>query len=80
LYEPAKLIVALLIVDLEATCRENRMTPAGETQSIHNMEIIEFGCALVTRAGELLDSQSFLMRPAENFQISDFCTSLTEEG
>ena len=37
---------ALLIVDLEATCWENRRTPACEPQSIQNMEIIEFGCAL----------------------------------
>jgi len=67
----------LLIVDLEATCWDNRMAPAGEIQSIHNMEIIEFGCALATRAGELLDSQSFLVRPVENPQLSEFCTSLT---
>ena len=62
----------LLIVDLEATCWENRMAPAGETQSIHNSEIIEFGCALATRAGELLDSQSFLVRPAETLSSVSF--------
>jgi inhibitor of KinA sporulation pathway (predicted exonuclease) len=39
---------SLLVVDLEATCWENRMAPTGETQSIHNMEIIEFGCALAS--------------------------------
>ena len=41
------------------------------------MEIIEFGCALATRAGELLDSMSFLVRPAKNPQLSEFCTTLT---
>jgi inhibitor of KinA sporulation pathway (predicted exonuclease) len=67
----------LLIVDLEATCWENRATPEGEPQTIRNMEIIEFGCALTTRAGELLDSMSFLVRPAKTPQLSEFCTTLT---
>lgn len=67
----------LLIVDLEATCWENRMAPSGEPQNIHNMEIIEFGCALANRKGELLDSRSFLVKPAKNHQISEFCIALT---
>jgi len=41
------------------------------------MEIIEFGCALATRAGELLDSRSFLVRPVRNPDLSAFCRSLT---
>jgi len=64
-------------VDLEATCWQNSLTPSGERQNIHNMEIIEFGCALATRAGELLDARSFLVRPARNPVLSEFCTSLT---
>ncbi|RBP27910.1 inhibitor of KinA sporulation pathway (predicted exonuclease) [Marinobacter pelagius] len=67
----------LLIVDLEATCWENSRLPSGERQSIGNMEIIEFGCALATRAGELLNSQSFLVRPVRNPDLSAFCRSLT---
>lgn len=67
----------LLIVDLEATCWENRQAPSGESQSVDNMEIIEFGCALATRQGELLDSQSFLVRPTWSSELSEFCTSLT---
>ncbi|MBQ0747389.1 MAG: exonuclease domain-containing protein [Marinobacter sp.] len=67
----------LLVIDLEATCWENRMTPAGEPQTIHNMEIIEFGCALANRNGELLDSRSFLVQPTRNPQLKEFCTSLT---
>ena len=67
----------LLIVDLEATCWDSRINPEGEPQSVHNMEIIEFGCALATRQGVLLDSRSFLVRPAENPLLSDFCTKLT---
>ena len=56
----------VLVVDLEATCWERRTAPSGERQGAHNMEIIEFGCALATRDGELLDSQSFLVRPTQN--------------
>ena len=41
------------------------------------MEIIELGCALATRTGELLESRSFLVKPAKNPQLSEFCTSLT---
>lgn len=67
----------LLVVDLEATCWESRYAPNGEPQSVENMEIIEFGCALATRQGELLDSRSFLVRPSHSPILSEFCTSLT---
>ena len=67
----------ILIVDLEATCWESSRLPNGERQSIGNMEIIEFGCALATRTGELLDSRSFLVRPVRNPDLSAFCRSLT---
>ncbi|MFB2705164.1 exonuclease domain-containing protein [Marinobacter shengliensis] len=67
----------LLIVDLEATCWENRQAPNGEAQSNDNMEIIEIGCALATRQGELLDNHSFLVRPIRHPVLSDFCTELT---
>ncbi|WP_339805592.1 3'-5' exonuclease [uncultured Marinobacter sp.] len=67
----------LLLVDLEATCWESRHSPTGEPQSVENMEIIEFGCALATRQGELLDSRSFLVRPTQSPILSDFCTALT---
>ncbi|KPP97211.1 MAG: Inhibitor of the KinA pathway to sporulation, predicted exonuclease [Marinobacter sp. HL-58] len=67
----------LLVVDLEATCWKHRTTPDGEPQGVHNMEIIEFGCALATRAGKLLDSRSFLVRPTRFPELSDFCTELT---
>ncbi|KXO06381.1 hypothetical protein [Marinobacter excellens] len=36
----------LLIVDLEATCWVSRFNPEGEPQSVHNIEIIEFGCGV----------------------------------
>jgi len=67
----------LLIVDLEATCWEDQRTPDGEGQGIHNMEIIEIGCALANREGEVLGSRSFLVRPTRNPVLSDFCMELT---
>ena len=67
----------LLVLDLEATCWENRTTPAGEPQSVWNMEIIELGCALATRSGTILESRSFLVRPSRFPDLSRFCTELT---
>jgi len=67
----------LLIVDLEATCWGNRHAPDGSPQSIHNMEIIELGCVLASRRGEVVDARSFLVRPTRNPLLSDFCTELT---
>lgn len=67
----------ILVVDLEATCWEDQTTPAGDAQSIHNMEIIEVGGALATRKGNLVDARSFLVRPTRNPVLSDFCTELT---
>lgn len=67
----------ILVVDLEATCWEDQTTPAGDAQSVNNMEIIEVGCALATRKGNLLDARSFLVRPTRNPLLSDFCTELT---
>lgn len=67
----------LLILDLEATCWRSRHTPDGTAQSIHNMEVIELGCALANRQGELLDTHSFLVKPTRNSVLSEFCTELT---
>ena len=41
------------------------------------MEIIELGCVLASRPGEVLDARSFLVRPTRNPLLSDFCTELT---
>jgi len=66
----------ILVVDLEATCWEST-TPEGEPQSIHNMEIIEIGCALTNRLGTVLDTRSFMVRPERQPVLSAFCTELT---
>jgi inhibitor of KinA sporulation pathway (predicted exonuclease) len=67
----------ILIIDLESTCWENSTLPSGEQQDIDNMEIIEFGCALANRRGDVIDARSFLVRPTRNPFLSDFCTELT---
>jgi len=67
----------LLIVDLESTCWENHIAPSGARQSVDEMEIIEFGCVIATRAGEVLDKRSFLVRPRVNPELSPFCQQLT---
>lgn len=67
----------LLIVDLEATCWENHIAPSGARQSVDEMEIIEFGCVIATRAGKVLDKRSFLVRPRVNPELSPFCQQLT---
>ncbi|ROT99903.1 exonuclease [Marinobacter sp. R17] len=67
----------LLIIDLEATCWENRTAPSGNPQSVWNMDIIELGCALATRDGNLLDSRSFLVKPSDSPELSGFCQALT---
>lgn len=66
----------LLVVDLEATCWQSA-TPEGEPQSIHNMEIIEIGCALTNRQGAVLDKRAFIVRPERQPVLSAFCTELT---
>lgn len=66
----------ILVVDLEATCWEST-TPEGEPQSIHNMEIIEIGCALTNRQGAVLDKRAFIVRPERWPVLSAFCTELT---
>jgi len=67
----------LLIVGLEATCWENHIAPSGCRQSVDEMEIIEFGCVIATRSGEVLDKRSFLVRPRVNPELSPFCQQLT---
>ena len=66
-----------LLIDLEATCWENKTTPQGERQSVDTMEIIEIGCAVAKKSGELLGERSFIIRPTRNPILSAFCTELT---
>lgn len=66
-----------LIVDLEATCWEGNVPGQSRTQTVDDMEIIEFGCVITDRAGTIYGSRSFMVRPVLHPLLSDFCTSLT---
>jgi len=67
----------ILVVDLEATCWD-ASAPEGVTQSIHTMEIIEIGCVLSNRSGDVLDTRSFIVRPERQPILSEFCIALTQ--
>jgi inhibitor of KinA sporulation pathway (predicted exonuclease) len=67
----------VLIVDVESTCWEGSVLPDGRRQGVENMEIIELGCVMCDRSGQLLDSASFLVKPVDHPSLSDFCQSLT---
>lgn len=58
-----------LVIDLEMTCEENRV-------SGYKPEIIEIGVVQVDFNGNVLSRHQFLVRPKNN-RISDYCTELT---
>ncbi|WP_417387188.1 exonuclease domain-containing protein [Gimesia sp.] len=61
-----------LIVDLEATCCDQRSFPRNE------MEIIEIGAVLVARSGlAVVDEFQTFIQPVRNPQLTSFCTRLT---
>lgn len=61
----------LYIVDLEATCWDDR------TYTVDEMEVIEIGCVLVTQKGVVLDEFSTFVRPKAEPELSEYCTNLT---
>ncbi|WP_194756673.1 3'-5' exonuclease [Aliidiomarina indica] len=67
----------VLIVDLEATCWDAEVPGLNRMQTVEDMEIIEFGCAVTNTRGQIIDSRSFLVRPMERPTLSAFCESLT---
>ena len=61
----------ILIVDLEATCWENR-PPRGQES-----EIIEIGvCMMNARTGKISKNEGILIRP-QHSKVCPFCTELT---
>ena len=61
----------LLIVDLEATCWENK-------GMFHEMETIEIGAVLVDlKSRDAAREFDCFIRPVRNRILSDFCKSLT---
>lgn len=62
----------VLVVDLEATCYEDKQFPPGSYQ-----EIIEIGvCLLDTETGERSKKRSLMVKPQASV-VSPFCTQLT---
>jgi inhibitor of KinA sporulation pathway (predicted exonuclease) len=62
----------LIIIDVECTCWENKITPPGQLS-----EIIEIGvCRLHLTQLTLSGRRSLLIKPARS-QVSAFCTQLT---
>ncbi|MDO8273403.1 MAG: 3'-5' exonuclease [Gammaproteobacteria bacterium] len=62
----------LVICDLEATCREDGVSPA-----IDEMEAIEIGCVLCDLSGNVFDEFATFVRPIQNPILSPFCRQLT---
>ena len=62
----------IFIVDVEATCWEDR-----GHYTIDQTEIIEIGCVLATPDGKVLDEFCTFVRPVMDPILSDFCTQLT---
>lgn len=62
----------MIIVDLEATCCDERRIPRDE------MEIIEIGAVAVKSAsGEVLGEYQTFIRPVRHRQLTTFCMALT---
>lgn len=63
--------MAILVIDLEATCDD------GPAFSTDQMEIIEIGAVWATTSGEAIAAFKSYVRPLVHPTLSDFCTSLT---
>lgn len=57
----------LLVVDLEMTCTDDGSIPADQ------MEVIEVGAVIVSRAGEVIDRFEAFVRPAARPVLTPFC-------
>ncbi len=67
----------ILVVDLEATCWEDKVDGTDRRQSVEDMEVIEFGCVVCKRDGTVVDSKSYFVRPQLHPVLTAFCTQLT---
>lgn len=67
-----KITDKIIIIDLEATCWENKEQSKGQVN-----EIIEIGiCILDTRDGSISQNKGILVKPKRS-TVSPFCTQLT---
>ncbi|THK41189.1 exonuclease domain-containing protein [Methylophaga sp. SB9B] len=67
----------MLVVDLEATCWEDKVDGTDRRQTVDDMEVIEFGCVVCEINGTVIDSRSFFARPKLHSVLTEFCTKLT---
>ncbi len=68
----ARNLTHILVIDVEATCWQEKIPPEGMFQ-----EIIEVGiCMVDLKTFEITDKESILVKP-QNSNISSFCTKLT---
>ncbi|RAJ92938.1 3'-5' exonuclease [Aliidiomarina maris] len=67
----------ILVVDLEATCWDTTVPDTERRQTVHDMEIIEFGCVVAKLDGSIVDTNSFMVKPVMHPSLSAFCTALT---
>ena len=67
----------MLVVDLEATCWEDKVDGTDLRQTVDDMEVIEFGCVVCETNGTVIDSKSFFARPKLHPVLTEFCTKLT---
>ena len=65
-----KIIAMYLIIDLEATCWENR-------RNRENMETIEIGAVLVNKNYKIIAEYQTFIKPIKNPILSEFCQNLT---
>ena len=73
----SKKIQRLNIIDIEATCWENGITPDGQKQR-EASEIIEIGIVQVNLDTLKIESkQSYLVKPTRYPVLSEYCTKLT---
>lgn len=59
----------MLVIDLEATCKEH--------DRAFDKETIEIGAVWASREGEVIESLQVLIKPSVNTQLTAFCTQLT---
>mgnify|MGYP005855269555 CR=1 FL=1 len=67
----------ILVVDLEATCWEDNVEGTDRRQTVHDMEVIEFGCVVCNKNGTVVDSKPYFVRPQLHPLLTAFCTQLT---
>lgn len=69
-------IELILIVDLEATCWEDKVDGTDRRQSVEDMEVIEFGCVICDAERSVVDSKSYFVKPQLHPKLSEFCSKL----